>query len=107
MPLQLLVFSLTILLIIMVILRFIPNRVLKPLGRIYLLRVPLLTAIGLVAFCGLTWKGGTRSLLGYLRRGRQPGGCVLRLVYGVHNRLGGNGDLAAGSTLRTPAQSRP
>jgi hypothetical protein len=62
MPLQLLVFSLTILLIVVVILRFIPNRVLKPLGRIYLLRVPLLTAIGLVAFCGLTWKGGTRSL---------------------------------------------
>jgi hypothetical protein len=64
MPLQLLVFSLTILLIIMVILRFIPNRVLKPLGRIYFLHVPLLTASGLVAFCGLTWKGGTRSLLG-------------------------------------------
>jgi hypothetical protein len=64
MPLQLLVFSLTILLIVVIILRFIPNRVLKSLGRIYLLRVPLLTAIGLVAFCGSTWKGGTRSLLG-------------------------------------------
>jgi hypothetical protein len=34
--LQLLVFSLTILLIVVDILRFIPNRVLKPLGRIYL-----------------------------------------------------------------------
>jgi Patatin-like phospholipase len=41
-----------------------PGSILKFLGRIYLLRIPLLTAIGLIAFCYLTRSGGTRSLLG-------------------------------------------
>jgi hypothetical protein len=41
-----------------------PNRVLKTLGRMYLLRIPLLTGIGLIAFCVLAWRGGARSLLG-------------------------------------------
>lgn len=49
--------------ILAIVIYLFPGPTLRLLGRIYLLRVPLLTAIGLIAFCYLTWRGSTRSLL--------------------------------------------
>src|SRR5829696_8482632 len=63
MSLYLLLFLIVILLIVLV-LRFLPGQALRILGRVYLLRIPLLTAAGLIAFCVLAWRGGARSLLG-------------------------------------------
>ena len=63
MSIYLLLFLVVILLVVLV-LRFLPDRALRTLGRVYLLRIPLLTAFGLIAFCVLAWRGGARSLLG-------------------------------------------
>src|SRR5215208_4782494 len=63
MSISLLLFLVAILLIVLV-LRFLPDRALRILCRVYLLRIPLLTAFGLTAFCVLAWRGGARSLLG-------------------------------------------
>src|SRR5829696_456421 len=63
MSIYLLLFLVVILLVVLV-LRILPDRALRTLGRAYLLRIPLLTGIGLIAFCVLAWRGGARSLLG-------------------------------------------
>jgi len=63
MSIYLLLFLVVILLVVLV-LRILPDRALRTLGRAYLLRIPLLTAFGLIAFCVLAWRGGARSLLG-------------------------------------------